>query len=87
MKNRHYYRKLTIIALIVIVSFALSERDVTPALPNSEQNKSLPQAYLKHVVDGDTLIVLQKNREVRVRLIGVDSPENFQGEKTHGLSS
>ncbi|WP_195932422.1 thermonuclease family protein [Turicibacter sanguinis] len=43
----------------------------------------LESVTLKRVVDGDTIIVLDQNQnEVRVRLIGVDTPKSVHPDET-----
>jgi micrococcal nuclease len=73
------------IALIFIdFSFLMPNHSSTSTIssfsrepPVSESSKILTQSYVRHVLDGDTLILYNDDR---VRLIGINAPElGFQG--------
>jgi len=42
------------------------------------------QCTVIQVYDGDTIRVMEKGKEVKVRLVGVDSPETYKGENKPG---
>ncbi|MEE0880383.1 MAG: thermonuclease family protein [Turicibacter sp.] len=61
-----------VVVIVLIIAAAIFKEDVFP--PSSIQ---LEEVTLKRVVDGDTIIVINKNKEeLRVRLIGIDTPES-----------
>ena len=47
---------------------------VIPALSNADQFK------VTLVYDGDTIAVVENGRKIRVRLVGIDSPETSKGK-------
>ena len=49
-----------------------------PDLSNAGQSKVV------HVYDGDTIRVIEKGREFKVRLVGIDSPETYKGKNKPG---
>jgi endonuclease YncB( thermonuclease family) len=42
------------------------------------------QSKVLHVYDGDTVRVIEKGREIKVRLVGIDSPETYKGKNKPG---
>jgi micrococcal nuclease len=61
-------RRLIAVALLLVALGARAELPLSAALAGE-------QAVVAHVVDGDTVRVRLAQREVTVRLIGVDTPE------------
>ena len=62
-----------VVVIVLIITAAIFKEDVFP--PSS--SIQLEEVTLKRVVDGDTIIVINKNKEeLRVRLIGIDTPES-----------
>ena len=57
--------------IIILLSFLLALPSVSIAL----------QFKVKRVLDGDTILVVWQNLEIKVRLVGIDAPE--VGEKKH----
>ena len=47
---------------------------IVPALSNADQFK------VTLVYDGDTIAVVENGRKIRVRLVGIDSPETSKGK-------
>ena len=42
------------------------------------------QSKVIHVYDGDTIRVIEKGREIKIRLVGIDSPETYKGKDKPG---
>ena len=42
------------------------------------------QSEVIYIYDGDTILVMDKEKEVKVRLLGIDSPETHKGENKPG---
>ncbi|MEE1237041.1 MAG: thermonuclease family protein, partial [Turicibacter sp.] len=64
--------RFVVIIVLIITATVFGENIFTPA-----SSIQLEEVTLKRVVDGDTIIVLNKNKEeLRVRLIGIDTPES-----------
>jgi micrococcal nuclease len=63
---------------------ALEVRERAPGVPPSEETSATQDASYRvvRVVDGDTFIVEKDGAEVRVRLIGLDTPETVDPRKT-----
>lgn len=63
----------------------LQVADLSQALPNNEQSSaqdSRENVYqVKRVIDGDTIIITDANEDIRLRLIGVDTPETVHPNK------
>ena len=70
------------IAILPLAFFALAANQTTvlPTLktPDFSQLTALP---IVRVVDGDTIIVRDIDKEIRVRLIGIDTPETVHPSK------
>ena len=62
-------------AVILKLSFLLIALVLILASSACTQNNKDANAYVKRVVDGDTIIVMDQSKKERVRLIGVDTPE------------
>src|SRR4051812_24885439 len=68
-------------ALLGLVACTAAEPSQAGHRPVDVQASALPgtfSARVVRVVDGDTFIAARAGREVRVRLIGVDSPETVK---------
>lgn len=80
-------RSLLISLLVILVAFIISrlEHPTTPSWQTESPTEAPVGAFVGKVVavsDGDTIRVLYKNREVKVRLFGVDAPEKRQAYGT-----
>ena len=64
---------LTIVYALVFVFVAIQKANCN----------SFDNATVKRIVDGDTLEVIYKSNDERVRLIGVDTPESFINKKAY----
>lgn len=71
------YRILIIASLVLIGMIFLPGKT-----KQKESEKKLYNAQLIRVVDGDTLLVNFEDREVYVRLIGIDAPESVNPDET-----
>ncbi len=77
MRNR-----LVFLLAILAVVFAYAgtqvalapESDTLPILPIPDFSKLTPYSVVR-VVDGDTIVVDDKGKDIKVRLVGVDTPE------------
>jgi micrococcal nuclease len=70
---------------------------ITPPEPTSPRAGALPRpavtlrAKIAYIIDGDTVVITTRARRARVRLLGVDAPEDtrqrecFGGQATAGL--
>ena len=66
-----------LVAILLICGFAFFGEDLYHLLPSNTGIIKTEEVTLKRVVDGDTIIVTNKNQEdIRVRLIGIDTPES-----------
>ena len=62
-----------VVIIVLIITATIFKEDIFTPSPSIQ----LEEVTLKRVVDGDTIIVLNKNKEeLRVRLIGIDTPES-----------
>jgi len=62
-----------VVIIVLIITAAIFKEDIFTPSPSIQ----FEEVTLKRVVDGDTIIVLNKNKEeLRVRLIGIDTPES-----------
>jgi micrococcal nuclease len=67
------------VGTLVWSAFTLLSACATPASDPSGQARTTPVRLVK-VTDGDTIRILYRGREERIRLIGIDSPEvHFYG--------
>lgn len=57
--------------VVIITIFLL----VQPVFAWGDSPKEPQNAYVKHVFDGDTVLVWLNRREEKVRLLGIDTPE------------
>jgi endonuclease YncB( thermonuclease family) len=62
----------------------LPSQTMTPQDSTPEQSHSSRTAVVTRVVDGDTVDVELGHRQVRIRLIGVDTPEVYFGVECFG---
>ena len=76
-KIKFTYRILIIASLVLIGMIFLPGRT-----KQKDSEKKLFKAQLIRVVDGDTLLVNFEDREVYVRLIGIDAPESVNPDET-----
>jgi len=66
-----------VVIIVLIITAAIFKEDIFTPSPSIQ----LEEVTLKRVVDGDTIIVLNKNKEeLRVRLIGIDTPESVHAD-------
>ncbi len=65
---------------IFVHSWQVGERKTPPAYPKHDFSKSKSYRVVR-VVDGDTIIISKDGKDVRVRLIGVDTPETVHPTK------
>ncbi len=65
---------------ILVHGWQVGERKTPPAYPNHDFSKEKSYRVVR-VVDGDTIIISKDGQEVRVRLIGVDTPETVHPRK------
>ena len=81
-KFNHWFKKQPksikfLVTILLICGFAFFGEDIYHFLPSNTGTIQTEQVTLKRVVDGDTIIVTNKNQEdIRVRLIGIDTPES-----------
>ena len=66
-------RTIGVVVLMLIVAFVFTSSQVL-----SVQPPRLPLTQVLKVIDGDTLDVLLDGEEIRVRLLGIDTPERGQ---------
>lgn len=90
-KNLYKYSVLIIVILIIIFVFRGLVSSVNTSYTSnsssnvsSEQNNicSFEEATIVRVVDGDTVIVNVSDKEKRVRMIGVDTPESVNPDES-----
>lgn len=60
-------RSFIILLFVIVASFFTTQGDLLP--------KDTTDTYVSRVVDGDTLVVSDRGESLRVRLIGVNTPE------------
>lgn len=87
IKKRYGVMGVIVVIVATLVGGYLEDR-VASTLQVIEINGiELEPVLLKRVVDGDTLIVTNSNREeVRVRLIGMDTPESVHPDESKNTS-
>ena len=74
------WRKGSLVALLALAGFGTAVAVARPAGPDEAAHAQRAQAFVikakvARIVDGDTLVALYKNRNDRVRLIGINTPE------------
>ncbi len=80
--------KSFIIALIVLFTGGATYVSNTPKTPYKKVSKNIPsievnkQYEVTKVVDGDTFDIKLENQTVKVRMLGVDTPETVDPRKT-----
>lgn len=62
----------------------LSNRTNTPSIENVINPNNFQKAYVKRAVDGDTIVVTIDEKDYRVRLIGIDTPESTKQIEPYG---
>ena len=75
-----------LVAVLVALAFVNAQIAPTPTqielpflpIPNFSKLTACP---VVHVVDGDTIVVSDKGKDVKVRLVGVDTPETVHPTK------
>ena len=75
MKTRLFYTAVMTVIFLVSTGIGTIPNLPTPDLP------SISPFKVHRIIDGDTIIVLDREKEVRVRLIGVDTPETVHPSK------
>lgn len=87
------YVLFAIIVILAIFTFKeyveefkkINKENITDILTENEYKvDGFTKATVKRVVDGDTIIVIIDNKEYRVRLIGVNSPESTTTIEEYG---
>lgn len=88
---------IIIITIFSIIGFkdanipnnTILENTNTSAKPeNNKIDKSnFEEAYVKRVVDGDTIIVTINKKDYRVRFIGIDTPESTTKIEEYGIEA
>ena len=75
MKTKAFY--IVVFVAIFLVATGIS---TIPSLPEPDF-PSLSAFEVHRIIDGDTIIVMDEGEQVRVRLIGVDTPETVHPRK------
>lgn len=79
---RKYVTQWCVVLFLVALSAPGQDRPRQRlALPEKPDFAQLDQARVRRVVDGDTVILVLDGRDVRCRLIGVDTPETVHPHK------
>lgn len=66
----------SVVIVLLIICAAIFGEDIFELLPSNSATIQTEKVTLQRVVDGDTIIVTNENQEeLRVRLIGIDTPE------------
>jgi len=77
MGTRH--RREVLLAGLFLLCFAFSSlitlTSFFPESPASLEVKHLPKVRVERIIDGDTLEVILQGKTIRVRLLGIDTPE------------
>ncbi len=72
-------------SLINTPSLAIATATVPPVVVSNSTNPTIPVSAIKvkvlRVVDGDTIHVLLNNKDVTIRMIGIDTPETVDPRK------
>lgn len=67
---------------VTISDIAGGKKNATPTTTNTNQSKNtFEEAYVKRVVDGDTAVLVINNKEFKLRMILVDTPESVHPKK------
>jgi len=82
-KKRQFYknRRLPAVVAVVLLAFVLARVFLIPgARTDDASSKNLAEGEypVVRVVDGDTIIVFHQGENVRVRLLGIDTPETVK---------
>lgn len=98
LKHAYKYLIIIIVALLVVIAVrnllsstktnegvnVAGTPNLTTTISGSDTNKknSFEKATVVRVVDGDTVVVNISNKEKKVRMIGVDTPESVHPDKS-----
>ena len=69
---------IAIVALAIIARFLFSGTSAPPVPPPAGAASELQRAEVRHVIDGDTVIVSKSWSQTRIRLDAIDCPEDGQ---------
>ncbi|MBX5318135.1 thermonuclease NucI [Staphylococcus caprae] len=74
---------LALIAIIVIMFQLINHSGPFSKIGTNQQNqstdlKSKDKVYVERVVDGDTFVANKDGKEIKVRMIGMDTPETVK---------
>ncbi|SUM72075.1 thermonuclease [Staphylococcus saccharolyticus] len=74
---------VAMIAILVIIFQFINHSGPfgSPDLNHTSENSNIngkDKVYIKRVVDGDTFVAQRNNKDIKVRLIGIDTPETVK---------
>ena len=80
MKTKKSWFLAIAILPLAFIALAVNQTDILPILktPDFSQLTALP---VVRVIDGDTIVVRDIDKEIKVRLIGIDTPETVHPSK------
>lgn len=67
---------IAIVALAVIAKFLFSGSSAREVCPPADDASELQRVKVRHVIDGDTVIVSKSWSQTRIRLDSIDCPED-----------
>src|SRR4051812_3461469 len=81
MRPYHVRTALLLIPAVLLLAFFARGDDKKPPTIPTKDFKSAPAFKVLRTIDGDTIEVEQDGKAVKVRLIGVDTPETVHPSK------
>lgn len=83
MKKKSVFVSVAVLVALAFVNAQVAlapESNTLPILPTPDFSKLTAYPVVR-VVDGDTIVVSDKGKDVKVRLVGVDTPETVHPRK------
>ena len=81
--------RMLVVGLLALLAFRLLPLEYLPSAPQNElvsQTEDYGSLYnVVRVVDGDTIVADVEGKEVKVRLIGVNTPESVHEDETKNV--
>lgn len=78
--------RMLVVGLLALLAFHFLPLDSLPSVPQEETQTEYGSLYdVVRIVDGDTLVADVEGEEIKVRLIGVNTPESVHEDESKNV--